>query len=39
VFLGWWFLGESVGWVQLAGVAVVLASMAVLLTVPSAGGR
>lgn len=36
VFLGWLFLGESVGWVQLAGVAVVLASMAVLLTVPRA---
>jgi drug/metabolite transporter (DMT)-like permease len=36
VFLGWWFLGESVGLVQLAGVAVVLASMAVLLTVPRA---
>ncbi len=34
VFLGWWFLGESVGWIQLTGVAVVLASIAVLLTVP-----
>ncbi len=32
VFLGWYFLGEAVGALQLLGVAVVLASMAMLMT-------
>jgi drug/metabolite transporter (DMT)-like permease len=32
VFLGWYFLGEPVGMLQLAGVAIVLASMALLVT-------
>jgi drug/metabolite transporter (DMT)-like permease len=32
VFLGWYFLGEAVGALQLLGVAVVLVSMAMLMT-------
>lgn len=32
VFLGWYYLGEAVGVLQLLGVAVVLASMAMLMT-------
>lgn len=40
VFLGWYFLGETVNWLQMLGMAVVLASMAVLLTVrPAAESR
>jgi drug/metabolite transporter (DMT)-like permease len=35
VFLGWYFLGEAVGALQLLGVAVVLASMAMLMTATS----
>ena len=32
VLLGWWFLGETIGPLQVVGVAIVLASMAMLLT-------
>lgn len=32
VLLGWWFLGETIGPLQLVGVMVVLASMAMLFT-------
>jgi drug/metabolite transporter (DMT)-like permease len=32
VFLGWYFLGEPVGWLQVLGIVVVLASMGMLLT-------
>jgi len=33
MFLGWYFLGESIGPLQILGVAVVLVSMGMLLTV------
>lgn len=32
VLLGWWFLGETIGPLQVVGVVVVLASMAMLFT-------
>jgi drug/metabolite transporter (DMT)-like permease len=35
VFLGWCFLGETVGALQLLGIAIVLASMAMLMTATS----
>jgi drug/metabolite transporter (DMT)-like permease len=34
VLLGWYFLGETIGPLQVLGVAVVLASMAMLFTTP-----
>lgn len=36
VLLGWYFLGEPIGGLQLLGMAIVLGSIALLLTVPSA---
>jgi drug/metabolite transporter (DMT)-like permease len=35
VLLGWYFLGETIGPLQVLGVAVVLASMAMLFTTPN----
>ena len=32
VFLGWYFLGESVGWFQLVGMGIVLSGVAILAT-------
>jgi drug/metabolite transporter (DMT)-like permease len=39
VLLGWWFLGEKIGPLQVLGVAVVLASMAMLFTSRGTGAR
>jgi drug/metabolite transporter (DMT)-like permease len=39
VLFGWWFLGESVGVLQLVGIVIVLASMALLVTAGPATRR
>jgi drug/metabolite transporter (DMT)-like permease len=39
VLLGWWFLGETIGPLQVVGVVVVLASMAMLFTSRGRGAQ
>ena len=34
IWLGWWFLGESVHWIQLVGAALVLAGVALVTLKP-----
>jgi drug/metabolite transporter (DMT)-like permease len=33
IFLGWWFLAEVPGWIQLVGTAIVLFGVSLLLKV------
>jgi drug/metabolite transporter (DMT)-like permease len=37
IWLGWWLLGEPVHWIQLAGVALVLAGVTLVTLQPKAG--
>lgn len=39
VFLGWYFLNEKISLIQLVGMAIVLISMAILLTINKSPGR
>ena len=39
IWLGWWLLGEPVHWIQLGGVALVLAGVTLVTLRPRAGER
>jgi drug/metabolite transporter (DMT)-like permease len=39
IWLGWWLLGESVHWIQLGGVALVLAGVTLVTLRPKAAER